>query len=120
MDRKRILIAEDEEILNEMLVEELEEAGFEAIGKPNGKEALEYLKTNKVDFIISDINMPELDGIEFLKKVREIDPKIPPFLVVTGFSDLIDDNQAKELGAIDLFLKPFKFEQIIVTVQENI
>lgn len=120
MSKKVVLVAEDEEMLNEMLVEELEDAGFEAIGKFNGLDALDYWRENKVDFIVSDINMPHLDGIEFLKKVREIDPLIPPFLVVTGFSDLADDNKAKELGAIGLMLKPYKFDEVIKIVSELI
>jgi len=79
----------------------------------NGIKALEVLKENKVDFIMTDINMPEMDGFEFLKHLKEDDKfKDIPVVVITteGRGKYVD--RAMELGAMNYLKKPFKPEQV--------
>lgn len=118
MGSKKVLIVEDEPTLNEMIVEEILSEGYEAVGLFNGQEALDYLEKNKVDFIVSDIKMPKVDGIELLKKVKQNNSDAPPFLVVTGFNDLLSEDKALELGAVGLITKPFKFDQLYLVLEK--
>lgn len=77
---KRILIVDDEESIRFLYKEELEEDGFEVELAENGKEALEKLPLFKPDLITLDIKMPVMDGIETLKRIREVEKQIPVIL----------------------------------------
>lgn len=77
---KRILIIDDEESIRFLYKEELEEDGFEVELAENGKEALEKLPLFKPDLITLDIKMPVMDGIETLKRIREVEKQIPVIL----------------------------------------
>jgi two-component system response regulator (stage 0 sporulation protein F) len=80
MERKKILIAEDEEILRFLYQEELEDAGYEVVTANNGKEALHRMKKAKPDLVILDIAMPEMDGLEALRRIKEQHNGIPVLL----------------------------------------
>lgn len=110
--KKTIIIAEDELALNEIYVEILEDLGHKAIGFENGEDAYNYICSNKVDFVITDLKMPVMDGLTLLKKLREEHPSRPPVLIITGFLDQSIKKDAQELGVIDLIAKPFDFELI--------
>ncbi|MEW6375643.1 MAG: response regulator [Thermodesulfobacteriota bacterium] len=77
---KKILIVDDEESIRFLYKEELEEDGFEVALAINGKEALEKLPLFKPDLITLDIKMPVMDGIETLKRIREMERKLPVIL----------------------------------------
>lgn len=77
---KRILIIDDEESIRFLYKEELEEDGFEVELAENGKDALEKLPLFKPDLITLDIKMPVMDGIETLKRIREVEKQIPVIL----------------------------------------
>ncbi|WP_419173437.1 response regulator [Halobacteriovorax sp.] len=117
---KTIIVAEDDLTLNELYVEVLESYGFKSIGFEDGKKALLYAITNKVDFILTDLKMPTMDGIELLEEIRNIHPKDPPVLIITGYADAKTRQQAQNLGAIGLLSKPFNFDEIIKIINTNI
>src|SRR5262245_52565869 len=85
---KRILIADDEKDLREILADELRYCGCEVAEAENGKTAYALLESQPFDLIISDIRMPGGDGIELLKAVRKRDPKLPPLVLISGYSDI--------------------------------
>lgn len=116
---KVILVAEDEPILNEMYVEAFESLGYTTIGVHNGSEALDFAKGNHVDFLVTDLKMPIMDGITLLEELRKIHPEIPPVLIITGFIDELNSVRAKELGALDLMTKPFDFDNVIGKIEES-
>lgn len=70
MDTKKVLIAEDNDLLRMLYVEELEEAGYEVITAENGKEALHQLESAKPDIVVLDIAMPVMDGLEALRRIK--------------------------------------------------
>ena len=84
--KKTILIAEDETMVAETLTDILELLDYDVKITFNGEEALKNLKNKKFDLIITDIYMPQLDGFQLVKKIREFDKKIP-ILVLSGFID---------------------------------
>ena len=101
-----ILVVEDATIQREIVLDQLETAGYEeAIGMEDGVEAYSYLEENPADLIISDWNMPNMDGLELLKKIRS-NPSLKnlPFIMLTINEDVTKD--AKEAGVSDFLSKP--------------
>ena len=87
---KKILVVDDEESIRFLYQEELEEEGFEVEVAKNGEDALEKLPSFKPDLITLDIKMPGMDGIEALKKIREIERKIP-IIVCSAYGEYKQD-----------------------------
>ncbi len=113
---RTILIIDDSSTMRKIVSRSLRQAGIEAetlLEAGNGIEALESLAANKVDLILSDINMPEMDGLEFLRR-KAADPamaKIPVVMITTeAGTELV--VEAKKLGAAGSIKKPFSPEQI--------
>lgn len=103
---KTVLIVDDEEDLRDILQMYVEEIGFSAICAENGEEGLEMAAKHPIDVIISDLSMPKLNGIAFLRKVRESGFKLP-FIVLTGNGTKSTAMDAVRLGAFDFLDKPF-------------
>ncbi len=106
MKRKKILIAEDEEILRVLYEGELQEEGFEVITAKNGKEALHQTEKEKPDLVILDIVMPEMDGLEALRRIKEKQNGIPVVLYTSHpgylFSDRAQAADAVVMKSADL------------------
>ncbi len=111
-----ILIVDDEQEIRESLSEVLTDEGFLAYSAENGKIALEMIEEQHFDIIISDIKMPELDGITLLKQVAELAPDTFVILV-TSYGSTESAIDAMHNGAIDYILKPIDFEELILRLQ---
>jgi len=110
---KNILVSDDEPPICELLKITIEKEGHRVFTAFNGKEALKIVQSNSVDVAILDIKMPQLGGVEVLKKIKAINPDIE-VIIITGFADLETLRQTMdEYGAFDYLLKPFKGEDII-------
>lgn len=107
-----ILLIDDEEDLLEILVRVLKPLGAEIYTATNGKQALEIISTGKIDVVLSDINMPIMNGLELLAILRSRGNEIP-FIFLTGNADLDKAIEAMRLGAIDLLTKPFGREVLL-------
>jgi len=79
-DMNKIMVVDDEENIRFLYKEELMDEGYEVILASGGHEALELLKTNRPDLVTLDIKMPEMDGIETLRRIKEIDKELPVIL----------------------------------------
>ncbi len=108
---KKILIVDDDEILLAMLIETLDSLGYQAQGAKNGEEALKKIDSGEFDLVITDIRMPKMDGISFLKTLKEKKPKLP-VIMITGFSLAYTQQRAIQEGADGYLVKPFKIEKI--------
>lgn len=80
MEKKRILLVDDEEGIQLLYQEEFEEEGFEVTTASNGEQALEKFSQDPPDLVILDINMPGMNGIEVLRRMKEINPNLPVIL----------------------------------------
>lgn len=100
-----ILIVDDDEQMRVALCTSIKYLGFNAASAKNAKEALKHLKSQDFDVIISDLKMPKIDGIEFLKKVKE--SKDIPFIMITAVGSVESAVESMKLGAFDFILKPF-------------
>ncbi len=115
-DRFRILIVDDNNELREILQEYLQAEGDLIHGASNGKDALLKHSHGTYDLIITDLNMPELDGMELMRKVRQ-DSEITEFIVITAYASLDTAVEAVRVGAFDYIVKPFRMEELKVAVK---
>jgi len=111
-----ILLVDDEPLLLKALAFDFQRRGFEVVTASNGAEAWEKLQTKTVDLIISDLNMPELDGKSLLMKTKELFPQMPFILFITG-NLILNEEEAKQLGCSEVFSKPFSREHLFKTVE---
>ena len=113
---KRVLVVDDSSTMRKIVSRALRQAGLdfdEILEAGDGQEALNLLENENVDLILSDINMPNMDGIEFLRQKKEIDgiKNIPVIMITTeGGADII--GEAKSLGAAGNIKKPFTPDKI--------
>jgi CheY-like chemotaxis protein len=111
-----IMLVDDEEFILEILKTILQREGYEVITSTSAKEALTTLEKNSVDVIISDIMMPEMDGMELLANVKARFPKVR-VLIITGHSGKYEKESVLDSGADGFISKPFKNIEIIRTLQ---
>ena len=113
----KILVVDDEESIREFFEIMLKREGYEVQTAPNGREALELLKKVQVDLIISDMQMPEVSGLELLTKVKELDPEMV-VLMITAFGSTDTAVEAMKLGAYDYIQKPFKIDEVKIIIRQ--
>ena len=111
----RILLVDDDPEIRELIAMGLESAGFEVIMAENGQEGLQRFNDETPDLILTDIKMPEMDGIEFIKNVRNSDGTVP-IIVSSGFAETQD--LATEIGANGFLSKPFRSKNLIDTIEQ--
>lgn len=113
----KILVVDDEESIREFFEIMLRREGYEVSSSANGRLALETLKKNPVDLVISDIQMPELSGLELLSKLKEIDPEAL-VIMITAFGSTETAVETMKLGAYDYIQKPFKIDEVKIIIQQ--
>ena len=114
-----ILAVDDTASMRQMISFTLNSAGHEVIQAADGKEALKILQGKKVDLVIADINMPNMDGITLVKSLRALaDYKFTPILVLTTESQEAKRQQGKVAGATGWIVKPFNPEQLLTVVKK--
>ena len=118
MPKKKILIVEDEESLLKLESILLTSKGFEVKGVTNGRAALEEIQKSHPDLVLLDIMLPEMDGFEVCKKIKE-DPQTReiPVIMLTAKKTREDMEKGKEVGADCYITKPFKSAMVIETIQ---
>jgi response regulator RpfG family c-di-GMP phosphodiesterase len=104
--RSTVLLVDDDESLRDVLKRNLEKLKHHVTTAENGKAGLERFIKGDFDVVISDIRMPEMDGIELLRQIRLISKT--PVILITGFSELLETHSAHELGANEFLSKPFE------------
>jgi len=113
---ERILIVDDEEMICSMFSRRLTREGYSCVTAQNGKEALHHFYKDSFSLIISDIKMPEMDGIELLKEVKAVHPGIL-MIMVTAYAEIDLALEAMHLGAYDFIIKPADLELVILSVK---
>ena len=101
---KKILIAEDEKPMARALELKLNSAGFQAKAVYNGQEALDILKKEPFDLLLTDLIMPVMDGFKLLEELKKTGSKIP-VIISTNLSQEEDKKRVMDLGAADYFVK---------------
>ncbi len=113
---KKVLVVDDEQSIVTLLQYNLEQAGFTVITAFDGEEAIQVEDYEKPDFIILDLMLPKLDGIEVCKKLRQKKVDVP-ILMLTAKDDELDKILGLELGADDYMTKPFSPREVIARIK---
>lgn len=111
----RILLAEDEEAMRAYLRRALENAGYEVVAVDRGTAALPWLETQSFDLLLSDIVMPEMDGIELAQHCAEISPQTK-VMFITGFA-AVSLKASREAPLAKVLSKPFHLRDLVLEVQ---
>lgn len=114
-----ILIADDQKSYRQLLGLVFKESGYDIRKAKNGREALELLETKPSEIIISDVRMPDMDGITLLRKTREILPDVG-IILMTAFATVDTAREAFILGADDFIQKPFDIEELKLLVEKTL
>ena len=113
----KVLVVDDEEPLRKLIVTLLSKQGNQCITASNGIEALNEIRQNKVDAVITDIVMPEMDGIALTKEILSLYPNLP-IMVMTGHSKEYSAESAIAAGARDFIEKPFSIEEFLLRLSK--
>lgn len=111
----RILLAEDEDAMRAYLARALENAGYEVVAVDRGTAAIPYLQTQHFDLLLSDIVMPEMDGIELAQRCGEISPATK-VMFITGFA-AVTLKANREAPQARVLSKPFHLKDLVLEVQ---
>ena len=115
-----VLVLEDHEAYRTLIADVLAQAGFEVHSAPDGRGVLSFLAAHRIDLVITDLSMPERDGIETMTALRYSHPRLP-VIAISGDMPLNRDlylTLAEKLGAARVLAKPFKMEQLIAVARE--
>lgn len=108
---KKILVVDDEENARIGLSKLLSQDGYEVASVANGHEALEFLCRQRVNLVISDINMPEMNGLSFLRELNRQYPSIQ-VIMITAYGGVESYLEAMNLGAFEYIHKPVKLDEL--------
>jgi two-component system response regulator AtoC len=114
-----ILIVDDDDVMRETLFDVLKRGGYEVYSVGSGNEALSVIKKNIIDLILLDMRLPDLNGLEVLKKIKEIDTEIS-VIIMTAFSDVQTAVLAMKSGAYHYINKPFELEELKLLIEKGL
>ena len=121
---KKILVIDDEELVSKSLKKLLKKEGYDAKVAKSGLEAMDQIKENDFNLIVSDIRMPDINGIEIVKKIRKYlkqNGKQPvPEILITGYASNENMEEAKKLKVADYIYKPFNIRDFLDVVKRHL
>ncbi|MBD3169663.1 MAG: response regulator [candidate division Zixibacteria bacterium] len=117
MPNHRILVVDDEVFVRDLLQEFLGKQGYDVSLAESGEAAIQHSADNDVDVALVDLKMPGIDGLETLKRMRDIDPNTP-IIIMTGYPTIETSIKALRLGAYDYVIKPFKLNELKAAVEK--
>jgi CheY-like chemotaxis protein len=117
---KRVLIAEDSSVIQNLAKKILEFQNFEITAVKNGEQVMQLLDKEDFDIILLDINMPVMDGMECVKAIRELSVSSKsgvPVVAITGNARNYSEEEFKEAGFNDVLMKPLNFDKLVLVVK---
>lgn len=116
---KTILIVDDSSSMRQLVTFALKDAGYDVVAAVDGKDALAKANGSKVDMVVTDLNMPEMDGIELVRQLRaQPGYKFTPIIMLTTESQGSKKQEGRKAGASGWIVKPFTPEQLIGVVKK--
>ncbi len=115
--KKKILVVDDEENVRVALSKLLSHDGFEVVSAGNGRAALDALRGSVIDLIITDLNMPEMNGLDFLREINRDYPG-SNVIMVTAYGEVESFLEAMTLGAFEYINKPLKYDDLKKTIDK--
>jgi two-component system response regulator HydG len=111
LERPHVLVVDDKAEMTAVIADALVDHGYTAYLAYSGAEALEVLRSERVDAVVTDLSMPQVDGLEVLRASRRLDPS-RPVILMTGFGAVDSALQAFEIGAYQYLRKPFRMDRL--------
>ena len=119
MSEGRVLVIDDEEVIRNLLKDTLTDVGYEVVTRDSGQKGIDAVASNTYDVVITDIRLPDIDGIHVLESLKKHDPDAV-VLVITGYPSFETVRDTLRLGAHDYLTKPFNIEEITFTVKNSV
>jgi len=114
--RLQVLIVDDEQVIRELLTDALSDTGYGITCVDSGRGALDVMAREPIDLLLTDIMMPEMDGLKLIRHVRQDFPEVIP-MVMTGYATLDTARAAFKEGAYDYVLKPFNITEVKIALE---
>lgn len=115
MDKKKVLIVDDQNGIRVLLMEVFSSEGYSTYQASNGKIALSIVREESPDIVLLDMKIPGMDGLEILKQIKKMEPQMK-VIMMTAYGELDMIKEATDLGAIMHFTKPFDIDEMRVAV----
>ena len=116
MSTKKILIVDDEEAITNLMTLVFSREGYEVKTAENGEQALKIIQKENIHVIITDLNMPEMNGIKLCRAIRKTVPMAMIF-AMTGYASLFELAECREAGFDDYFVKPVNIKTLVKTAE---
>jgi two-component system response regulator AtoC len=113
--KKKIIIIEDDEIMRVTIEDSLKASGFETRSYNRGVAGINALKEEEFSLVITDMRLPDIEGLDVLKKIKKIDDRIP-VVIITAYGTIKDAVTAMRLGAFEYITKPFSLEEVTLVI----
>jgi two-component system response regulator PilR (NtrC family) len=117
--RPRVLVADDERSMRELLAIVLRREGYDVVVAESGQQAIDALERQPIDMVISDLRMPDMSGVDVLRAAKQVDPEMVA-IVVTAFASTETAVEALRLGACDYLTKPFDVDELKILVRHTL
>jgi DNA-binding NtrC family response regulator len=117
--KRRILIVEDDDIFLRPLQRSLERAGYDVLTRPSGEDALDLLKSDDVDVVLTDKRLPGMDGVELVRRAKVEHPDLA-VVVMTAYGTIDSAVESVRLGAADYLVKPFEVAELLIVIRQAI
>jgi DNA-binding NtrC family response regulator len=114
-ERYTVLVVEDDSAMRELLMESLSEEGYTVLGAGGGRDGVRQVRTGHVDLVVTDLRMPDLDGLDMVRELRTL-TSTPAVITITAFGTIDTAIKAMKLGAFDYITKPFEIDQLLIAV----
>ena len=115
---KRVLVVDDSKTVRKILESTLTDAGYEVTEAENGEQALAYASVCHFDLLMTDLNMPVMNGFEMVKAFRELDGyRFTPAIMLSSESDVLKKSECLDVGVSSWLTKPFKPEHVLQIIQ---
>ncbi len=111
-----VLVVEDDAAMRELLVESLADEGYQVLSAQGGRQGVEEVRGNRVDLVVTDLRMPDLDGLDMVRELRTL-PAPPDVITITAFGTIDTAIKAMKLGAFDYITKPFEIDQLLISIE---
>ncbi len=116
MDKKRILVADDDQATRDAVADLLEDEGYEVALAANGQAAIALAASFQPDIVLTDLNMPELDGAGVLAHIKNTSPTTP-VIIFTADTTIDAERKAQSLGVHDYLNKPLDFTDMLIRIE---
>jgi|HubBroStandDraft_1064217.scaffolds.fasta_scaffold01907_5 DNA-binding NtrC family response regulator len=115
----RVLVVDDQCDMAQMIAEHLSDRGYAAVAESSPRKAVEMLSTQRFDVLVTDLRMPDIDGITLLRISRELDPK-RPVIMLTAHSTVETAVEATGRGAYHYLIKPFRLDLLFRLIEQSL